>query len=154
VPFGPNAWEVGAGRSLSSRPTWSTEWVPGQPGLHWENPVLKTNKRMKEKKIQLVKYKIQRVKSMSRKPVLPQWSQDMQTLRLLEATQSWWSRDSTEAPPPHTHTHLAPVIHSELSVPSTLSLSSFMSYSVSLEPLVSGKHPCLMVHRVLLFPGC
>jgi hypothetical protein len=32
--FNPNTWEAEAGGFLSSRPAWSTEWVPGQPGLH------------------------------------------------------------------------------------------------------------------------
>ena len=31
--FNPSTWEAEAGRFLSSRPTWSTEWVPGQPGV-------------------------------------------------------------------------------------------------------------------------
>jgi hypothetical protein len=34
--FNPSIWEAEAGGSLSSRPAWSTEWVPGQPGLHRE----------------------------------------------------------------------------------------------------------------------
>ena len=34
--FNPSTWEAEAGRSLSSRPTWSTERVPGQPGPHSE----------------------------------------------------------------------------------------------------------------------
>ena len=32
----PSTWEAEAGRSLSSRPAWSTDQVPGQPGLHRE----------------------------------------------------------------------------------------------------------------------
>jgi hypothetical protein len=28
-----STWEAEAGRFLSSRSGWSTEWVPGQPGL-------------------------------------------------------------------------------------------------------------------------
>jgi hypothetical protein len=31
--FNPSTWEAEAGRVLSSRLAWSTEWVPGQPGL-------------------------------------------------------------------------------------------------------------------------
>jgi hypothetical protein len=31
--FNPTIWEAEAGGSLSSRPAWSTERVPGQPGL-------------------------------------------------------------------------------------------------------------------------
>jgi hypothetical protein len=34
--FNPSTWEAEAGRFLSSRPAWSTKWVPGQPGLHRE----------------------------------------------------------------------------------------------------------------------
>jgi hypothetical protein len=31
--FKHSTWEAEAGRFLSSRPAWSTEWVPEQPGL-------------------------------------------------------------------------------------------------------------------------
>jgi hypothetical protein len=34
--FNPSTWEAEAGEFLSSRPAWSTECVPGQPGLHRE----------------------------------------------------------------------------------------------------------------------
>jgi hypothetical protein len=34
--FNPSTWEAEAGGFLSSRPAWSTEWVPGQSGLHRE----------------------------------------------------------------------------------------------------------------------
>jgi hypothetical protein len=34
--FNPSTWEAEAGGFLSSRPAWSTKWVPGQPGLHRE----------------------------------------------------------------------------------------------------------------------
>ena len=30
----PSPWKAEAGRSLNSRPAWSTEKVPGQPQLH------------------------------------------------------------------------------------------------------------------------
>jgi len=33
-PYQPNIWEAEAGRSLSSRPVWSTDRPPGHPGLH------------------------------------------------------------------------------------------------------------------------
>jgi hypothetical protein len=36
--FNPSTWEAEASRFLSSRPAWSTEWVPGQPGLYTEKP--------------------------------------------------------------------------------------------------------------------
>jgi hypothetical protein len=34
--FNPSTGEAEAGWFLSSRPAWSTKWVPGQPGLHRE----------------------------------------------------------------------------------------------------------------------
>jgi hypothetical protein len=34
--FNPSTQEAEGGRSLSSRPAWSTEWVPGKPELHRE----------------------------------------------------------------------------------------------------------------------
>ena len=34
--FNPSTWEAEAGGFLSSKPAWSTEWVPGQPGLYRE----------------------------------------------------------------------------------------------------------------------
>jgi hypothetical protein len=34
--FNPSTREAEAGGFLSSRPAWSTKWVPGQPGLHRE----------------------------------------------------------------------------------------------------------------------
>jgi hypothetical protein len=38
-----------AGGSLSSRPAWSTEWVPGQPGLHRETLSRKNKNKTKQK---------------------------------------------------------------------------------------------------------
>jgi hypothetical protein len=32
--FNPSPWEAEAGGFLSSRPAWSTKWVPGKPGLY------------------------------------------------------------------------------------------------------------------------
>jgi hypothetical protein len=34
--FNSSTWEAKADGFLSSRPAWSREWVPGQPGLHRE----------------------------------------------------------------------------------------------------------------------
>jgi hypothetical protein len=34
--FNPSTWEAEASGFLSLRPAWSTEWVPGHPGLHRE----------------------------------------------------------------------------------------------------------------------
>ena len=43
--FNPSTWEAEAVGFLCSRPAWSTEWVPGQPGLHRETLSQKTNKQ-------------------------------------------------------------------------------------------------------------
>jgi hypothetical protein len=40
--FNPSTREAEADGSLSSRPAWSTKWVPGQPGLHRETLSWKT----------------------------------------------------------------------------------------------------------------
>jgi hypothetical protein len=46
--FNPSTWEAEAGGFLSSRPVWSTEWVPGQPGLYRETLSWKTTKTNKQ----------------------------------------------------------------------------------------------------------
>jgi hypothetical protein len=48
--FNPSTWEAEAGGFLSSRPAWSTEWVPGQPGLYRETLSRKTKKKKKKEK--------------------------------------------------------------------------------------------------------
>jgi hypothetical protein len=48
--FNSSTWEVEAGRFLSLRPAWSTEWVPRQLGLHRETLSWKTKKKQKKKK--------------------------------------------------------------------------------------------------------
>jgi hypothetical protein len=51
--FNPSTQEAEAGRFLSSRPAWSTQWVPRQPGLHRETlsqNKQKTNKQANKKK--------------------------------------------------------------------------------------------------------
>jgi hypothetical protein len=50
--FNPSTWEAEAGGFLSSRPAWSTEWVPGQPGLHRETLSRKTKNKKQTKKNQ------------------------------------------------------------------------------------------------------
>jgi len=53
TPLILSTWKAEARGFLSLRPTWSTEWVPGQPGLHREtlSSNKQTNKnRKKEKK--------------------------------------------------------------------------------------------------------
>jgi hypothetical protein len=56
--FNLSTWEAEAGRSLSSRPAWSTEQVPGQPGLHKETMHQKTKTKTKTKLKQNIKNKI------------------------------------------------------------------------------------------------
>jgi hypothetical protein len=53
--FNPSTREAEAGRFLSSRPAWSTKWVPGQPGLHRKTLSRKkknnqTNKKQQQQK--------------------------------------------------------------------------------------------------------
>ena len=47
--FNPSTWEAEAGGFLSSRPAWSTECVPGQPGLYRETLSRKTKKKKKKR---------------------------------------------------------------------------------------------------------
>ena len=47
--FNPSTWEAETGRFLSSRPAWSTEWAPGQPGLHRETLSQKQKTKKKKK---------------------------------------------------------------------------------------------------------
>jgi hypothetical protein len=46
--FNPSTREAEAGGFLSSRPAWSTKWVPGQPGLYREILSQKTKKKKKK----------------------------------------------------------------------------------------------------------
>jgi hypothetical protein len=48
TPLIPGTREAEAGGFLSSRPAWSTKWVPGQPGLHRET--LSRNKQTNKQK--------------------------------------------------------------------------------------------------------
>jgi hypothetical protein len=47
--FNPSTQKAEAGRFLSLRPAWSTEWVPGQPGLHKETLSQKNKTKQKDK---------------------------------------------------------------------------------------------------------
>ena len=42
--FNPSTQEAEAGGFLSSRPNWSTKWVPGMPGLYRETLYQKKKK--------------------------------------------------------------------------------------------------------------
>ena len=46
----PSTREAEAGGFMSSRPGWSTKWVPGQPGLYREILSRKTKPKKKKKK--------------------------------------------------------------------------------------------------------
>jgi hypothetical protein len=48
--FNPSIWETEAGGFLSSRSIWSTEGVPGQPGLHRETLSQEGKKKKTKKK--------------------------------------------------------------------------------------------------------
>jgi hypothetical protein len=50
TPLIPGPQEAEAGGSLSLRPTWSTEWVPGRPELHRETLSQKTKKKKKKRR--------------------------------------------------------------------------------------------------------
>jgi hypothetical protein len=47
--FNASTWEAEAGKFLSSRPAWSTERIPEQPGLHGENLSQKTKPKQNKK---------------------------------------------------------------------------------------------------------
>jgi hypothetical protein len=48
--FNPSTWEAETGGFLSSRPAWSKERVPGQPGLNRETLSQRKKKKRKKKK--------------------------------------------------------------------------------------------------------
>jgi hypothetical protein len=62
--FNPNTREAEAGGFLSSRPAWSTELVPGQPGIYRETlsrnkkPKKQTNNKKKEPQHKVIVLKI------------------------------------------------------------------------------------------------
>jgi hypothetical protein len=58
--FNPSTREAEAGGFLSSRPAWSTKWIPGQPGLYREtlsqkNKNKNKTKQKEERKLKLYK---------------------------------------------------------------------------------------------------
>ena len=46
--FKTSTWEAEAGKFLSSKPAWSRQRVPGQPGLHRETLSQKKEEKNKE----------------------------------------------------------------------------------------------------------
>jgi hypothetical protein len=67
LAFNPSTWEAEAGRFLGSRLAWSTECVPGQPGLHRESllPKTKTNKQTKPTTTKITISKLKNLSSKS-----------------------------------------------------------------------------------------
>jgi hypothetical protein len=53
--FNPSTWEAEAGGFLSSRPSWSTKCLPGQPELYRETLSQKT-KKTKQNKTRYISY--------------------------------------------------------------------------------------------------
>jgi hypothetical protein len=62
--FNPSTREAEAGGFLSSRPAWSTEWVPGQPGLYRETLSRKTKKKKSLYPFDLLTYLLEMTKYM------------------------------------------------------------------------------------------
>ena len=50
--FNPSTWEAEADGSLSARPAWFIDQVPGQLGLHRETLTLKTKQKSSKNKLQ------------------------------------------------------------------------------------------------------
>jgi hypothetical protein len=57
--FNPSTWEAEAGGCLNSRPAWSKEWVPGQPGLHRETMSQKKQKQKQKQNLEKDTHKSQ-----------------------------------------------------------------------------------------------
>ena len=51
--FNNSTWEAEAARFVSSKPAWTSQWAPGQPGLHREACLGKRNLSRKKKKYQM-----------------------------------------------------------------------------------------------------
>ena len=62
--FNPSTWEAEAGVFQSLRPAWSTEWVPGQPGLHRETLSRKTKQNKTKNKNKQKKKKMKKTPHM------------------------------------------------------------------------------------------
>jgi hypothetical protein len=63
--FNPSTWEAEAGGFLSLSPAWSTEWVPGQPGLYRKTLSQKTKNKTETK--QTTKQKTENKKQKKKK---------------------------------------------------------------------------------------
>ena len=51
--FNNSTWEAEAARFVTSKPAWTSQWAPGQPGLHREACLGKRNLSRKKKKYQM-----------------------------------------------------------------------------------------------------
>lgn len=75
--FNPTTWEAEAGGSLSSRSYWSTEWIPGQLGLHRDSlPQNNSKNRTKQKllkKRKKRKRKTRKRRNLHRRGCLSHW---------------------------------------------------------------------------------
>jgi hypothetical protein len=63
--FNPSTWEAEVGQFLSSRSAWSTEFVPGQPGLYRETVPGKTKNKQNNNNKQKTKTNKQRKKQIN-----------------------------------------------------------------------------------------
>ena len=54
--FNSSTWAAEAVRTLSSRPAWTTEGIPGQPDYYTEKPYWKNKQRTKAE-VLLLKFK-------------------------------------------------------------------------------------------------
>jgi hypothetical protein len=92
--FNPNTREAEAGRFLSSRPAWSTKWVPGQPGLT-EKPCLKKpkNKQTNKQTNKLWKSRRRNTKVSILRPSL-EWGTNYPCRSYRDKVWSWDRRNS------------------------------------------------------------
>jgi hypothetical protein len=60
--FNPSTQKAEAGRFLSSRPVWSTKWVPGQPGLYRETLSLEQQQQQQQQQ-NLLHYRCKRFRT-------------------------------------------------------------------------------------------
>jgi hypothetical protein len=83
--FNPSTWEAEAGGFLSSRPVWSTKWVPGQPGLYRETLSRKTKRERERERA--------RTFTDTESPVHQGWGgrATVCVTELSQHTHPWWS---------------------------------------------------------------
>jgi hypothetical protein len=114
--FNPSTWEAEADRFLSSRPAWSTKWVPGQPGLYRETLSRKKqkNKKTKNKKQNLAYICLgasakEKQKGNKHVGVCPTWSSAQVSAlnaKMLTQPGCCQSQGGMEKPKPHIHSFM------------------------------------------------